>query len=83
MTDNSLPYVGPTLPRRDVPHSALWDRVSRETGKPRDVCKKVIYGFLFGADLISLACHERLKIDEIVEIRNAFDEATRTWNRGR
>jgi hypothetical protein len=54
----------------------LWYFVSNNTEIDRDVCKMVIYRMLFGTDLVEAAIECGLTVDEMVNIRMAFDQYT-------
>jgi len=54
----------------------LWDYIASETGLSRHLCKQVIFQMLFGSYVIDTAIRYGLTVDEIVDIRMAFDEYT-------
>ena len=57
----------------------VWDVIASKTGQDRKVCKDVIYALLFGANIVTVMCHNLLEIGDVTEIRMAFDNYTKTW----
>lgn len=54
----------------------LWDFISNDTGIDRDVCKTVILQMIYGALIIKTAITCGLRVDEMIDIRMAFDQYT-------
>ncbi len=54
----------------------LWLFIANETEIDRHICKMVIFRMLFGVNLVEGAIEYGLTVDEMVNIRTAFDQYT-------
>jgi len=54
----------------------LWDFISNDTGIDRDLCKTIILQMIYGANVVKPAIACGLRVDELIDIRMAFDQYT-------
>lgn len=57
-------------------HSQMWDKIAEETKVDRFLCKRLIYAMLFGLCTMDVITEHGLSVDQVVEIRMAFDECS-------
>ena len=55
-------------------HSDLWKYVKDETGFDKTVSKSVVYSMLFGFNIVTMMKNFKLEIEDVVNIRAAFNE---------
>jgi hypothetical protein len=52
----------------------LWDFIVEKTGFDRHVCKEVVFGLLYNGMIIDVCRKNTLMIEDVIDIRMAFDE---------
>jgi hypothetical protein len=55
--------------------SDVFDKTAEISGKERAVCKVVVYCLIYTGPIIRLCIDYKLTLDDIMDIRQAFDEA--------
>ena len=55
--------------------SDVFDKTAEISGKERVVCKAVVYCLIYTGPIILLCIDHKLTLDDIMDIRHAFDEA--------
>ncbi len=56
----------------------LFDIVAERTGLKRDVCKAVIYCLIYRGSIVSMCLENRLILEEVLDISEAFNDIVRS-----
>jgi hypothetical protein len=63
-------------PSEQSDNSKLWDALAKQAGCERDACKFVIFAILMGEDVIGAVTKNGLSINQVTDIRMAFDDCS-------
>jgi hypothetical protein len=58
-------------------HSNRWDEIAEKTEIDRCTVKFVVYSLLFGNNIVSVMLEHKLEIEDVVNIRMAFNDIMR------